>query len=508
MPIKGFCPALLLMVLVLSGSLVQAQDSEEIITVTAFYAEYSGEYPHVLLPCQSQEVWNVATDSPAFTTLSQQYAALENSGQLGESGTLFVEVRGRYRAFEGEESHADGIFEITEFVRHSTATVDPTICPLECEDIHGADSPICLAQIDGQCGSTRNSCVSGDYFNHEKEGTTDTATHYRWVCLGSYGGDDSDICTAPKGTTTPPPLEGWTGVIVQRHVLTGQRDLPLTMYGWAANPAAPTVALPVEIYAGGPRGTGGTLAATITANRPRSDINTRPVNPTPGDHGFEWAVPSQYQSSAQTFYVYALDQSPNPTVRTLLGPGARTLLAPGHADYCANHGPCASGQGNCATNAECQSGLTCVHNVGTKYGFTAITDVCEAQNWTWNNLSTQPITLGDRAGDLYANHALHFTYAGRSYHLQHLQVSRPAGTQDNQICVRTDQTLAQAALDDLEIRVDLDGSAAYVTADFSADLVAAGYYCFTVKAGDRYTFTNTWRALGSDNTIDVVIRTR
>ena len=185
-----FSPVLLL--LVLSGGLVQAQDSE-IITVTGFYIQYSGEYENVLLPCQSSEAWDLATDSLAFTTLSQRYTNLETSGQLGDYRELFVELRGRYTAYEGE-SHSDGVFEITEVVRHSTAAVDPTTCPLQCEDIHGANSSTCLAQIDGQCGSTRNNCVAGLYSGRREE---DTASEYRWECLGLYGGD-SVVCTAPK----------------------------------------------------------------------------------------------------------------------------------------------------------------------------------------------------------------------------------------------------------------------------------------------------------------------
>ena len=188
-----FCTALLLVGMVLTGSLVQAQDSET-TTVTGFYIQYpEGEYEHVLLPCQSSEAWDLATDGLAFATLSQRYTNLEQSGQLGKYRELFVELRGRYRAYT-DKVYTDGVFEVTEFVRHSTAAVDPTICALECEDIHGANSATCLAQVDGQCGSTRNSCVSGAYWDL-REG--DTATHYRWECMGSYGGDNV-VCTAPK----------------------------------------------------------------------------------------------------------------------------------------------------------------------------------------------------------------------------------------------------------------------------------------------------------------------
>ena len=55
-----------------------------------------------------------------------------------------------------------------------------------------------------------------------------------------------------------------------------------------------------------------------------------------------------------------------------------TLLALGHADYCKQHGPCVAGYGDCDTNSECQSGLTCVGDVGARYGFGADIDVCEA----------------------------------------------------------------------------------------------------------------------------------
>lgn len=47
---------------------------------------------------------------------------------------------------------------------------------------------------------------------------------------------------------------------------------PLTPYGWVYNTAAIT-SIPVEIYVGGAHGTG-TLAATVTADQPRPDINT------------------------------------------------------------------------------------------------------------------------------------------------------------------------------------------------------------------------------------------
>ena len=198
-----------LLFLVLPGGLVEAQGSE-IITVTSFYIDtgappgYS-EYEKILTPCESDEVWDVVSNGSAFTALAQAHASAKAGGQLTKYGELFVEVRGRYTAYEGE-SHSDGIFEITEFVRSSTAAADIKACGSECEDIYGADSPTCLAQIDGQCGNTRDSCVAGLHSDDDMSpGTVDTATHYRWVCLGESGGDNV-ICTAPKAA--PPRVYG------------------------------------------------------------------------------------------------------------------------------------------------------------------------------------------------------------------------------------------------------------------------------------------------------------
>ena len=201
-----FCIVLLLLV-----RLVGAQGRGDIVTVTGLYSDGgSGEYQEILVPCDSHEVWEVATTGGAFTALAQAYASAETRGQLTKYGEIFVEARGRYRAYEGEERiHTDGIFEVTELARHSTAAADIKACGSECEDIYGANAPTCLEQEDGQCGSTRDSCVAGGSFDDDVSlGTTDTATHDRWECIGSYGGD-SVLCTAPKpvlGVGAAPPV--------------------------------------------------------------------------------------------------------------------------------------------------------------------------------------------------------------------------------------------------------------------------------------------------------------
>ena len=190
---------LLLVVIALTSGQVRAQGSGAVITVPGLYSDGAGgEYQEILTPCDSLEVWDVVPTGAAFTALAQAYARAKTSGQLTKYGEIFVELRGRYTAYEGE-SHSHGLFKITEFVRHSTAATDITACGSECEDIYGANSPTCLAHVDGQCGSTRNSCVTGVSFDDDVSfGTADTATHYRWVCLGTSGGDRSAVCTAPK----------------------------------------------------------------------------------------------------------------------------------------------------------------------------------------------------------------------------------------------------------------------------------------------------------------------
>jgi hypothetical protein len=51
--------------------------------------------------------------------------------------------------------------------------------------------------------------------------------------------------------------------------------------------------------------------------------------------------------------------------------------SPGDWDYCSASNPCSEGEGDCDTNADCASGLSCSHNVGSNYGWNSILDVCE-----------------------------------------------------------------------------------------------------------------------------------
>ncbi len=49
-------------------------------------------------------------------------------------------------------------------------------------------------------------------------------------------------------------------------------------------------------------------------------------------------------------------------------------------DYCMPDTPCGAGQGDCDSNADCQAGLGCVHDVGGWFGFNSIVDVCLPTN--------------------------------------------------------------------------------------------------------------------------------
>lgn len=48
----------------------------------------------------------------------------------------------------------------------------------------------------------------------------------------------------------------------------------------------------------------------------------------------------------------------------------------GGSEFCTPDCPCSHGQGDCDEDADCEAGLTCVHNVGAVFGFEPDDDVC------------------------------------------------------------------------------------------------------------------------------------
>ena len=55
-------------------------------------------------------------------------------------------------------------------------------------------------------------------------------------------------------------------------------------------------------------------------------------------------------------------------------------LRPGHFDFCTETQPCAQGEGDCDSDRQCQGGLICRDDVGATYGFDPIADVCEVSS--------------------------------------------------------------------------------------------------------------------------------
>jgi len=78
------------------------------------------------------------------------------------------------------------------------------------------------------------------------------------------------------------------------------------------------------------------------------------------DNGLEFGLPSNFD--------VCVADSPSCT------------LSPGHADFCSTPGcgPCGVGVGDCDSSNECESGLSCVDDVGANYGFAGNVDVCES----------------------------------------------------------------------------------------------------------------------------------
>ena len=77
----------------------------------------------------------------------------------------------------------------------------------------------------------------------------------------------------------------------------------------------------------------------------------------------------------ETYFSEATDGRGQVTT-TLDGTPSVCPLPLGDPSYCTDCGPCGVGVGDCDGDSQCESGLSCVNDVGANYGFPANIDVC------------------------------------------------------------------------------------------------------------------------------------
>lgn len=187
-------------------------------------------------------------------------------------------------------------------------------------------------------------CSTGDHYN-----TNDPTTLLAGKCGCRPLGGPYSICC--NGTTPVPatpviydPLnpvpwsDRWqpptavcsgTGVVKLKNTLTCASTTPsdkppvgfqdtvditaCATAGWAYDPDTPTQAISVDLYLGGPKGSG-TYLGTYTASGSRQDIITNngvPASAGP-NHGFNITLPSNYKDGiSHVLYVYGINTNPD-----------------------------------------------------------------------------------------------------------------------------------------------------------------------------------------------------
>jgi len=81
--------------------------------------------------------------------------------------------------------------------------------------------------------------------------------------------------------------------------------------------------------------------------------------------------------------------------------GGNPSFSNGDWDFCSSSYPCGAGQGDCDSDSECQSGLSCVDNVGASYGFGSGVDVCESNSSTSNTGASSSPGSSCGSGQVY-----------------------------------------------------------------------------------------------------------
>jgi hypothetical protein len=107
-------------------------------------------------------------------------------------------------------------------------------------------------------------------------------------------------------------------------------------------------------------------------------------------------------SECQAGLVCASDVGANYGFRAIVDvcevPTTPSPLDPGGNSFCVGN-QCGVGEGDCDSNSECAAGLVCSSDVGANYGFRAIVDVCEVPSTpSVDALGGDSFCLGDKCG--------------------------------------------------------------------------------------------------------------
>jgi hypothetical protein len=113
---------------------------------------------------------------------------------------------------------------------------------------------------------------------------------------------DAATCYTASGNPPPPPPPPNTLPVGN---FDGMAPDGITLRGWSYDPDLSSSSNTVQIFINGPLGTG-TLISTQTTSILRTDVNSS--FSITGNHGFEFAIPTQYRDGlAHAYYIYGID---------------------------------------------------------------------------------------------------------------------------------------------------------------------------------------------------------
>ncbi len=125
------------------------------------------------------------------------------------------------------------------------------------------------------------------------------------VCEG-YGGRVEKSVTVTVGEVKNQKPKGYIDLVTKRY----------TINGWALDKDTPNEPINIQVYFGGPEGTGD-YVTTFTTNVLREDVNK--IQGVTGVHGFDFAIPQDKYADGKSYsiYMYAID-STDATKKVLL----------------------------------------------------------------------------------------------------------------------------------------------------------------------------------------------